>query len=429
MKQQAELDDTNNQKKLLIVGYANSGKSTLVRKLTHCEEKCLRRNTMTELLFSSKVNHYVIPSLYGHKDFLKNVLFLAGTLKQYDAVVLVVDCDTLKYNDVKRKKEIEGQMILINSLFSGQLILCLNKFDQSIVKYSQSVYNRCMKQLSIIIRKLGFRNIIQYIPISALNNENITSRSINMSWYTGYTLIEALDTISTYQTPLRIKPLRLIVQEMYKINRENVIVGHVAYGVLRSGMQISVVPSGNITTVDTIERENVVQQVAVPGDYIGFTTKPELSIKRGSVYCNPQFFPADSSWNSFTALIYRNNESIDLMVGSHVSIHCHYSFIRCEIVEIIYKLNRRSGAIVAEHPSHIPSNSIVLVRLVTSRPIVYETFAEFPELGKISVSGNGRSIGYGVIQQIQYAPPSVNTKLPNLLCKAFTDVVIVNSYY
>ena len=111
-------------------------------------------------------------------------------------------------------------------------------------------------------------------------------KSPNLTWYTGPTLLEALDTIVPPKRPTE-KPLRLPLQDVYKIGGIGTVpVGRVETGVLKPGMAVTFAPSGMTTDVKSVEMHHEALTEAIPGDNVGFNVKG-LSVKdirRGNVY-------------------------------------------------------------------------------------------------------------------------------------------------
>ena len=110
-------------------------------------------------------------------------------------------------------------------------------------------------------------------------------RSENMKWYTGPTLIDALDALITPKRP-KDKPLRLPLQDVYKIGGIGTVpVGRVETGVLKPGMVITFGPLGVTTECKSVEMHHESLAEAEPGDNVGFNVK-NLSVKdirRGNV--------------------------------------------------------------------------------------------------------------------------------------------------
>lgn len=97
------------------------------------------------------------------------------------------------------------------------MVVCVNKMDDSSVKYSEARYNEIKEEVSNYLKKVGYKPAkIPFIPISGWNGDNMIEKSTNMDWYKGPTLLEALDNVNPPKRPTE-KPLRLPLQDVYKI--------------------------------------------------------------------------------------------------------------------------------------------------------------------------------------------------------------------
>ena len=89
------------------------------------------------------------------------------------------------------------------------MICAINKMDDKTVNYSQDRYNEIKREMGDYLKKIGYNpDKIPFIPISGFNGDNMIEKSENMKWYTGPTLIEALDSVDPPKRP-KDKPLRL----------------------------------------------------------------------------------------------------------------------------------------------------------------------------------------------------------------------------
>jgi len=124
-----------------------------------------------------------------------------------------------------------------------------------------------------------------FIPVSGLRGDNLTTKSESMDWYTGPTLIKALDNVKSPKRPIHL-PLRLPIQDVYKIGGiGTVAVGRVETGTIKPEMNVTIAPTNLTTTVESVEMYHKSLSEAVPGDTVGFSMKrvPVKDISRGHV--------------------------------------------------------------------------------------------------------------------------------------------------
>lgn len=135
--------------------------------------------------------------------------------------------------------------LLAFTLGVKQMIVCVNKMDDSSVNYGEPRYNEIKEEVSNYLKKVGYKPAkIPFVPISGWNGDNMIERSENMPWYKGPTLLEALDAINPPKRPSD-KPLRLPLQDVYKIGGIGTVpVGRVETGELLTAPQFIAYHSG-----------------------------------------------------------------------------------------------------------------------------------------------------------------------------------------
>jgi len=122
----------------------------------------------------------------------------------------------------------------------------------------------------------------------------MVEKSDNLKWWTGPTLLEALDNIKAPKRPVD-KPLRLPLQDVYKIGGIGTVpVGRVETGILKPGMVVTFAPQNLTTEVKSVEMHHQSLIEAIPGDNVGFNVKnvSVKEIKRGNVASNSKEDPA-----------------------------------------------------------------------------------------------------------------------------------------
>ncbi|XP_045805628.1 elongation factor 1-alpha-like [Trifolium pratense] len=129
------------------------------------------------------------------------------------------------------------------------MICCCNKMDATTPKYSKGRYDEIVKEVSSYLKKVGYNpEKIPFVPISGFEGDNMIERSTNLDWYKGPTLLEALDQINEPKRPSD-KPLRLPLQDVYKIGGIFHVINHTVKARLRT--QIS--PLLEIPILKTLE--------------------------------------------------------------------------------------------------------------------------------------------------------------------------------
>ena len=118
---------------------------------------------------------------------------------------------------ISKEGQTREHALLAFTLGVKQMIVCVNKMDDSSVSYKEARYNEIKEEVSAYLKKVGYKPAkIPFVPISGWNGDNMIEQSSNMPWYTGPTLLGALDNITPPKRPTE-KPLRLPLQDVYKI--------------------------------------------------------------------------------------------------------------------------------------------------------------------------------------------------------------------
>lgn len=342
--------------------------------------------------------YFTIIDAPGHRDFIKNMITGAS---QADAAVLVVD--------VAQKDEKGGLMpqtkehvFLARTLGIGQFIVAINKMDA--VDWSKEKFEETKAQLDKLFKIVGYKpEQITYVPISALQGENITKKSDKMPWWDGPTLVEALNSLKVPEKPIDL-PLRIPVQDVYSITGIGTVpVGRVETGVLKPGDKVIFEPPGVSGEVKSIEMHHEPIDKAEPGDNIGFNVRGvgKNDIKRGDV-CGHVTNPPTVA-KSFTAQIIVLQHPSAITVGYTPVFHAHTAQVACRIVELISKLDPRTGNVLEKNPQFLKTGEAGVIRVQPTKPLVVEKVKEIPQLGRFAIRDMGMTVAAGMVVDIEKA--------------------------
>merc|ERR1719498_916645 len=261
-----------------------------------------------------------------------------------------------------------------------EMIVAVNKMDDKSVNYSEKRFTEIKDELGNYLKKTGYNPAkVKYVPISGWHGDNMLSKSDNMPWYKGPTLLDALDELTTPKRP-RDKPLRLPPQDVYKIGGIGTVpVGRVETGLLKPGMVVTFGPLNVTTEVKSVEMHHEQVEEAEPGDNVGFNVK-NLSvkeIKRGYVASDSKNDPAKDT-GMFAAQVIVLNHPGEIRAGYAPVLDCHTAHIACKFAEITSKMDRRSGKVLEENPKFVKSGDACMVNLTPSKPMCVESFSEYP---------------------------------------------------
>lgn len=349
--------------------------------------------------FETNKYFYTLIDAPGHRDFIKNMITGAS---EADAAVLVVSAkkgeEDVALNPGGQARE---HAFLLKTLGVNQLVVCINKMDDNTVKYSEQRFNEAKQDVENLLKLVGFDlKKIAIIPVSGWTGENLVKKSTNMPWYKGHTLLETLDTFTEPPKPLE-KPLRVPIQDVYTITGVGTVpVGRVETGKMKVGDTVVIMPEGISAEVKSIETHHTPMQEAVAGDNIGFNLRgvAKTDFKRGSVLGPPSHPPTIAK--EFLAQIIVVFHPTAIAPGYTPVLHAHTAQVAATITELVAKIDPRTGQPTEEKPKTIKTGDSAIVRIQPLRPLVVETFKEFPELGRFALRDSGSTIAAGIVREI-----------------------------
>ena len=340
--------------------------------------------------FQTPKYYFTIIDAPGHRDFVKNMITGAS---QADAAVLVVS----SVDGVQ--SQTREHAYLAKVLGINQLIVGVNKIDAA--NYDRAKYDDTKSKVGELLKTVGY-NIekVLFVPYSALDGTNVSSKSEKLSWYSGPTLLEALDTLQVPQKPLD-KALRLPIQDVYSIAGFGTVpVGRVETGVMKPGDQIVIMPGGVKTDVKSIEMHHTQLQKAEPGDNVGFNIKgvDKKNIKRGDVVGPASNPPTVAS--EFTAQIVVINHPTAIAPGYTPVFHIHTAQIAATVTELVEKKDPKTGQTLQKNPEFIKNGDVAIVKIKPTKPIVIEKYSDFPQLGRFAIRDMGQTVAAGVVLDV-----------------------------
>jgi elongation factor 1-alpha len=349
----------------------------------------------------------------GHRDFIKNMI--TGT-SQADCAVLVVAAGVGEFEaGISKEGQTREHALLAYTLGVKQMIVAINKMDSTEPPYSEKRYEEIKTEVSAYVKKIGYNPAaIAFVPISGWHGDNMLEVSEKMPWFkgwtidrkegnaTGKTLLEALDAIAPPARPTD-KPLRLPLQDVYKIGGIGTVpVGRVETGIIKPGMVVTFAPAMITTEVKSVEMHHEALVEAGPGDNVGFNVKSVAvkDLKRGFVASDSKNEPAAEA-TSFNAQVIVLNHPGEICAGYTPVLDCHTAHIACKFAELLEKVDRRTGKQLEETPKSVKSGEAAIVKLIPTKPMCVEKFADYPPLGRFAVRDMRQTVAVGVIKGVE----------------------------
>ncbi|MCI0511523.1 sulfate adenylyltransferase subunit 1 [Chromohalobacter marismortui] len=247
--------------------------------------------------FSTDKRKFIIADTPGHEQYTRNMATGASTAS---LAVILIDARHGVQTQTRRHS------FIADLLGIQHLVIAVNKMD--LVDYSQARFDEIVAEYRDFAAKLNAPDI-HFVPLSALEGDNVVNKSEAMSWYEGPALLELLETVEVTHDQ-NLTDLRLPVQY---VNRPHLdfrgYCGTLEAGILRPGQAVKVLPSGKRSTVARLVTFDGDLEVAYPGQAITVTLDDEIDISRGDwlVAADAEVpladaFEADIVWMHDTAL-------------------------------------------------------------------------------------------------------------------------------
>jgi len=304
--------------KIVIVGHVDHGKSTLIGRLFHdtdslpdgrmeaIQKMCERRGMpfewaflmdsiqaerdqgitidTTQIRFATDKRPYVIIDAPGHIEFLKNMITGAASS---EAALLLIDAN----EGVQEQSRRHGY--LLSLLGIPQVAVLVNKMD--LVDYDAGRFGEVAETYRAYLASIGVE-AIGFVPISAREGDNIATHSPNMPWYQGPTVLGMLDGFQP-RPPLADRPLRMLVQDVYKFDQRRIVAGRVEAGRLAVGDEVVFSPSNKTARIKTIEGFAVPETPATAeaGTSVGVTLETQIFVERGEVMSHLEQAPMETN--------------------------------------------------------------------------------------------------------------------------------------
>ena len=221
--------------------------------------------------FATDKRKFIVADTPGHEQYTRNMATGASTA---DVAVILIDARKGVLTQTRRHSYI------VNLLGIKHAILAINKMD--LVDYDQATFDEIEAEYQTFAGEIGLNNV-QAIPLSALNGDNVFSKSDTMDWYTGPSLLQLLETIDT-TSDLAEQPFRLPVQWVNRPNQNfRGFSGIISSGTIRTGQDIMVSPSEKTSRIKAISTFDGDLIEAIAGQSVTLVLEDEIDISRGDI--------------------------------------------------------------------------------------------------------------------------------------------------
>ncbi|GIH09083.1 hypothetical protein Rhe02_71500 [Rhizocola hellebori] len=338
--------------------------------------------------FATPRRKFIIADTPGHIQYTRNMVTGASTA---DLALVLVDARKGILEQSRR------HAFLCSMLRVPHLVLCVNKMD--LVDWSQQVYEKIVREFTDFAAKLEITDL-SIIPISALKGDNIVTRSTNMPWYEGPSLLHHLEHVHI-ASDRNLVDVRFPVQYVVRPQSTTVTdyrgyAGQVASGVLKAGDEVLVLPSGFTTQITSIETADGEVSEAFPPMSVTVRLADEIDISRGDLICRPNNAPAVAQ--DVEALVCWMDETKPLQVGAKYAIKHTTRSARAIVRALHYRLDVNSLH-RDDQANDLSLNEIGRVKLRTTVPLLADEYRRNRTTGGFIIidETSNRTVGAGMI--------------------------------
>lgn len=319
--------------------------------------------------FTTPKRKFIIADAPGHVQYTRNMITGASNAS---LIIILIDARQGVVEQTRRHS------IIASLLKIPHVVVAVNKMD--LVNYSQDVYNNILIDYAKVAKQLGL-NDVTYIPISALNGDNIVDKSTTIRWYEGKPLLEILEEVEV-NDDVNLTDARFQVQLVLRPQTEELhdyrgYAGKVMSGIYKKGDAVTILPSGIETTISQLEVGGKgVEEVFAPQS-VTIQLSDDIDISRGDAIVKSDNFPQLN--NELDVLICWVDEK-PLQAGNKYLLQHNSRLVRTVVKSIEYKLDVNS---LEEQPVNdgVKLNEVVNATIKTASPLVYDSYSTLSENG------------------------------------------------
>lgn len=327
--------------------------------------------------FATPKRKFIIADTPGHIQYTRNMVTGASTA---NLAIILVDA---RHGVVEQtcRHSLIASLLKIN-----HIVLCINKMD--LVDYSQEVYEKIVNDYRTFASKLEVKDI-HFLPISALLGDNVVDRSDKMDWYDGPTLLYLLENVHIGSDNNHIDcrfPVQFVIRpQSDEFHDYRGYAGRIASGVFKPGDDIMVLPSGFTSKIKSIDTfDGSVDEAFAPMS-VTITLEDDIDVSRGDMLVRPHNQP-ETGQDIEMIMCWLNNKPMNPN-AKYLLMHTTKD-AKAVIKEINYKIDINTLHRI-EDDKVINMNDIARVRLRTTSPLFYDSYARNRNTGSLILIDEG----------------------------------------
>ena len=319
--------------------------------------------------FNTTKRKFIIADAPGHIQYTRNMITGASNA---NLIIVLVDA---RHGIVEQTRR---HSIIASLLKIPHVVVAINKMD--LVEFSEEIYNNIVNDYTEVAKQLKLLNVT-YIPISALQGDNIVDASTNMNWYNGNCLLKFLEDVSVNNDINWLHPrfqVQFVIRPQTKaLHDYRGYAGKVISGVYKIGDRITVLPTNQTTTISKLEIAGVEVNEIIAPQSATICLTDDIDISRGNTIVLSNNLPQIS--NQLEVLLCWMDEK-PLVAGNKYFLQHNSNLVRCIVKEIAYKLdvNTLQQLPITEN---IKLNEVVKATFKTATPLVFDKYTNLKANG------------------------------------------------
>jgi bifunctional enzyme CysN/CysC len=338
--------------------------------------------------FATPRRKFIIADTPGHVQYTRNMVTGASTA---DLAIVLIDARKGVLEQSRR------HAFIASLLRIPHLVVAVNKMD--LVGHDEGRFDEIVDEFTSFAAKLDVSDLT-FIPISALNGDNVVSRSPSMSWYEGSSLLHHLETVHI-ASDRNLIDARFPVQYVLRPQSDEFhdyrgYAGRVAAGVFKPGDEVMVLPSGFTSTISAIDTfDGPVDEAFAPMS-VTMRLADEIDISRGDMICRPNNSPASSQ--DVDAMVCWLSEASSLVPRAKLAIKHTTRSARAMVRDVHYQLDINTLH-RNEHVDALALNEIGRVTLRTTQPLFVDEYRRSRETGSFILidEATNATVGAGMV--------------------------------
>ncbi len=319
--------------------------------------------------FSTPKRKFIIADAPGHIQYTRNMVTGASNS---ELAIILVDARNGVVEQTRRHS------VIASLLNIPHIVVAINKMD--LVNYSQDVYNNIVIDYQQVAASLGLKDV-KYIPISALNGDNIVEKSEKFLWYDGESLLHYLENIQL-DSDINFIDARFSVQYVIRPQSAQLhdyrgYAGKIISGIYKKGDKVIVLPSCIESVIKTIEIGGKEVNEAYALQSVVLHLEDDLDISRGDMIVPINNQPKTEQ--EFEAMLcWMDNKP--LKPGNKYFLQINSRLVRCVVKEIEYKLDVNTLQKI-DSPEKAVLNDIIKVNIKTASPVAFDSYKNLRQNG------------------------------------------------